>query len=65
MREGGIFWAHVGEDTVKRVSEVQAELNKGGLERVDRVLKGECAAVFGKIQDTPCFLRAQVSGLYH
>ena len=60
MKEGGIFWAHIGEDTMKRVAEVQAVLNKGGLETVDRVLKGESVAVFGKIQDTPCFLRAQV-----
>ena len=60
MKEGGIFWAHIGEDTMKRVAEVQAALNKGGLERVDRVLKGESVAVFGKIQDTPCFLRAEV-----
>ena len=64
MKDGGIFWAQIGERAITTVAEIQAILNTGGLERKERVIKGEHLVVFGDIQGISCYLRAQVGSVF-
>ena len=60
VKDGGIFWAQIGEETIRRVAEIQAMLNQGGLEPKDRLMKAENLVAFGDIHGISCYFRAQV-----
>ncbi|KAL3870851.1 hypothetical protein ACJMK2_038886 [Sinanodonta woodiana] len=63
--EGGYFWAHIGEDSMKAVCEIQSILNqmKASNQLTPCPIKiGQAVAVMGEVLGINCLLRAHILG---
>ncbi|KAL4219698.1 hypothetical protein ACF0H5_022268 [Mactra antiquata] len=63
---GGMFWAQVGDDTIKSVTDIQALLNSDTIDFINKskIKVGDCVVVYGDIMGCSCYLRAQIKSYY-